>query len=73
MTGMGRDGSRGLLELKKAGALTIAQDRESSVVYGMPGEAEKLGAACCYLPPESIAKILLEIYNAARKEKEHTR
>lgn len=73
LTGMGRDGSRGLLELKKAGALTIAQDRESSVVYGMPGEAEKLGAACCYLPPESIAKILLEIYNAARKEKEQTR
>jgi len=36
----------------------------------MPGEAEKLEAACCYLPPESIAKILLEIYNAARKEKE---
>jgi len=73
LTGMGRDGSRGLLELKNAGALTIAQDRESSVVYGMPGEAEKLGAACCYLPPESIAKILLEIYNAALKEKEQTR
>jgi two-component system chemotaxis response regulator CheB len=73
LTGMGRDGSRGLLELKNAGALTIAQDRESSVVYGMPGEAEKLGAACCHVPPESIVKILLEIYNAIRKEKEQTR
>ncbi len=72
LTGMGRDGSKGLLELRRAGALTLAQDRESSVVYGMPGEAEKLEAAFCHAPPESIAEVLLEIYNAAHKEKERT-
>jgi two-component system chemotaxis response regulator CheB len=42
---MGRDGASGLLELRRAGALTIAQDEASSVVYGMPREAARLGAA----------------------------
>ncbi len=45
MTGMGSDGARGLLEMKHAGAYTIAQDEKTSVVYGMPKEAVKLGAA----------------------------
>ncbi len=45
MTGMGDDGAKGLLEMKEAGAATIAQDEESSVVFGMPAEAIKLGAA----------------------------
>lgn len=45
MTGMGDDGARGLLEMKEAGGYTIAQDEKSSVVYGMPQEAAKLGAA----------------------------
>lgn len=45
MTGMGDDGARGLLEMKLAGARTIAQDEESCVVFGMPKEAIKLGAA----------------------------
>lgn len=45
MTGMGRDGAAGLLEMREAGAYTIAQDKESSIVFGMPGEAVKLGAA----------------------------
>lgn len=44
LTGMGRDGAQGLLELKRSGALTAAQDERSSVVWGMPGEAIKLGA-----------------------------
>lgn len=44
MTGMGDDGATGLLEMRKAGAATIAQDEESCVVYGMPKEALKLGA-----------------------------
>ncbi len=44
LTGMGRDGAQGLLDLKRAGAITLAQDERSSVVWGMPGEAAKLGA-----------------------------
>ncbi|MGO4403347.1 chemotaxis response regulator protein-glutamate methylesterase [Bosea sp. RAF48] len=45
MTGMGDDGARGLLEMRKAGARTLAQDEESSVVFGMPKEAIEFGAA----------------------------
>lgn len=45
LTGMGQDGAAGLLRLKEAGALTIAQDEDTSVVWGMPGAAVKLGAA----------------------------
>ncbi len=45
LTGMGDDGARGLLEMKEAGAPTMAQDEASSVVWGMPGEAVKIGAA----------------------------
>ncbi|MBC7692119.1 MAG: chemotaxis response regulator protein-glutamate methylesterase [Methylotenera sp.] len=46
LTGMGADGSKGLLKMRNAGARTIAQDQESCVVFGMPAEAIKLGAAC---------------------------
>src|SRR5271157_1957284 len=45
LTGMGADGAAGLLEMKEAGAVTIAQDEATSVVFGMPREAIKLGAA----------------------------
>ena len=45
MTGMGDDGARGLLEMKQAGAFTIAQDEASSVVFGMPKEAIALGGS----------------------------
>lgn len=55
MTGMGDDGARGLLEMKEAGAKTIAQDEKSCVVYGMPKEAVKLGAADKIMPLEQIA------------------
>ncbi len=44
LTGMGKDGAQGMLELKKAGAYTMVQDQNSSLVWGMPGEAHKLGA-----------------------------
>lgn len=55
MTGMGDDGAHGLLEMKQAGSFTIAQDEATSVVFGMPGEAVKLGAAYKVLPLERIA------------------
>jgi len=56
LTGMGVDGARGLLELREAGAHTVAQDQQSSVVWGMPGEAYKIGAAEKVLPLDKIAK-----------------
>jgi two-component system, chemotaxis family, protein-glutamate methylesterase/glutaminase len=56
LTGMGADGAEGLLTLKNAGARTIAQDRETSVVWGMPGEAVKRGAAHETLPLSVIAQ-----------------
>ncbi|QKV19607.1 protein-glutamate methylesterase/protein-glutamine glutaminase [Oricola thermophila] len=58
LTGMGSDGAEGLLALKKAGALTIAQDRATSLVYGMPAAAERLGAANHVLPLRDIASAL---------------
>jgi two-component system chemotaxis response regulator CheB len=55
MTGMGADGAAGLLEMKNAGAETVAQNEETCVVFGMPKEAIKLGAATKVLPLELIA------------------
>jgi two-component system chemotaxis response regulator CheB len=55
LTGMGADGARGLLEMRRAGAATIAQDEATSVVYGMPREAAELGAATFISPLEMIA------------------
>ncbi len=58
LTGMGQDGAKGLLELRKAGGVTIAQDEETSAVFGMPGEAIRLGAAQYVLSPKEIAQQL---------------
>lgn len=58
MTGMGDDGARGLLEMLEAGGHTVAQDEESCVVYGMPKEAVKLGAALEILPLTRIAGVI---------------
>jgi len=58
LTGMGRDGAAGLLAMRRAGAVTIAQDEETSVVYGMPREAALLGAASRILPLEAIGSAL---------------
>ncbi len=60
MTGMGDDGARGLHEMLTAGANTAAQDEASCVVYGMPKEAVKLGAAQRILPLDSIARAILD-------------
>ncbi len=62
MTGMGNDGAQGLLEMKQAGAATIAQDESSCVVFGMPHEAIKLGAADKVLSLESIAPAMLKLH-----------
>jgi two-component system chemotaxis response regulator CheB len=58
MTGMGDDGAKGLLEMHTAGARTIAQDEDSCVVFGMPKEAIKLGAADEVLPLDTIARAI---------------
>lgn len=61
LTGMGKDGAEELKILKDKGACTIAQSEESSVVFGMPGEAIKLGAAEYVLSPEAIAAMLASL------------
>jgi len=63
MTGMGDDGSRGMLEMKKAGAANIAQDEETCVVFGMPKEAIKRGAVNKVLPLKKIAAAVLRAYS----------
>lgn len=60
LTGMGKDGAQGLLEMKQAGAHTIAQDEASCVVFGMPREAIAVGGACEVLPLQNIARRTLE-------------
>lgn len=58
LTGMGRDGAQGLLRLRQRGALTIAQDEASSVVWGMPREAALLGAAVHVLSLDEMIPVL---------------
>jgi two-component system chemotaxis response regulator CheB len=56
---MGQDGARELKTMRDSGALTIAQNKESSVVFGMPGAAVDLGAAELVLSPEMIAPVII--------------
>jgi len=63
MTGMGDDGARGLKEMHDAGARTIAQDEASSVVFGMPKEAIKLGATDITLPLNQIPTAIVNFGN----------
>lgn len=60
MTGMGDDGARGLLELRQAGATTVAQDEKSCVVFGMPREAIKLGGAQHVMPLGLMAQFVID-------------
>ena len=59
MTGMGQDGAVGLLAMRKKGAYTIGQDKESSVVYGMPGVAQNIGAVMIQASCDNISNVLL--------------
>lgn len=59
MTGMGRDGASGLLEMRNAGAFTIGQDKESCVVYGMPMVAYEIGGVCIQASCTNISNVLL--------------
>lgn len=61
MTGMGDDGARGLLELKEAGAVTVAQDEATSIVFGMPKEAIARGAAQKVMALEHIAREIMNV------------
>jgi len=61
LTGMGRDGAEGLKMMRDMGAVTIAQNEESSVVFGMNGEAVRLGAARYVLPPKGITQMLINL------------
>jgi two-component system chemotaxis response regulator CheB len=60
LTGMGKDGVQGLLEMKQAGSHTIAQDEETCVIFGMPKEAIAAGAVCEVLPLQNIARRTME-------------
>ncbi len=66
LTGMGRDGAAGLLALRQARAVTIAQDEASCAVFGMPGEAVRLKAAVQVLPLDRIAPALTVLAHGGR-------
>jgi two-component system chemotaxis response regulator CheB len=61
LTGMGSDGALGLLKMKEAGARTVVQDEKSCIVFGMPKEAIKLGAADKVVPLNSVGKTVLDM------------
>jgi two-component system chemotaxis response regulator CheB len=65
LTGMGDDGASGLLDIRRAGGYTIAEDESTAVVYGMPGAAVRLGAVSESLPLPAIAPRILELVRKA--------
>lgn len=65
LTGMGSDGARGLLAMRESGATTLAQDESSAVVFGMPKEAIRLGAADHVLPLSQMAPTVLRILSSS--------
>lgn len=68
LTGMGRDGAKGMLELRKKGVRTIAQNEETCVVFGMPKEAIHIGAAEFVEPLENIAEKLVHLSHEGREK-----
>jgi two-component system chemotaxis response regulator CheB len=71
LTGMGKDGAKGLKEMLEAGSQTIAQDEATSVVWGMPGEAVSLGAAQHVLPLDTVAAKIRSLADAMDITREH--
>ena len=65
LTGMGKDGANGMLEMRQAGALTFAQDEASCVVYGMPKAAVEIGAVDHVLPLTALAQKLCQCFSRA--------
>ncbi|QJQ96568.1 MULTISPECIES: chemotaxis response regulator protein-glutamate methylesterase [Halomonadaceae] len=65
LTGMGKDGAQGLLEMRRAGSVTLAQDEASCVVFGMPREAIALGGACEVVTLDDIASRLMALVAAS--------
>lgn len=63
LTGMGADGARGMLEMREAGARNIAQDENTSVVWGMPGQAVSIGAVDAVVPLQNVADLVLRWAN----------
>lgn len=66
LTGMGKDGANGLLEMKQNGAYTIGQDKQSCVVYGMPMVAYDIGAVIKQAPCQSIASLIVQTLNKTK-------
>ena len=64
---MADDGAAGLLEIRRAGGYTIAEDESTAVVYGMPAEAVRLGAVNESLPLPAIASRILELTTTSRE------
>ena len=61
LTGMGKDGAEGIKHIKSIGGITIAQDEETSVIYGMPKAAYETGAVDMVLPPEEIHREIIQL------------
>ncbi|MBI4275781.1 MAG: chemotaxis response regulator protein-glutamate methylesterase [Rhizobiales bacterium] len=68
LTGMGKDGARGLLEMRQAGSMTFGQDEASCVVYGMPKAAFELGAVTRQLPIETIGTEIIKLCDANQRD-----
>lgn len=67
LTGMGKDGAAELKSMKDRGAVTLAQDKASSIVHGMPGEAIQLGGATFVLTPDRVAAVLTSVTNPKKR------